>query len=286
MSASKKSRTSSTRKRTPKSFVSGQAAAQAGAPRRVMVIIHGAGSFSSDYYKPFVAAIQQRLGRPFNYIPVYYADITNPSAGIAPMTAPADPPDKAKFKQDLLAEMQRAYDAQPRARSAVGVAASGGAVGAIGLVQIIVKEVGDYLFAPAIAAQIQARLIAGLDQAAQQYGEIVIATLSLGSVVTFDVLKQMGNRYNVSYFFSTGCPLAKLVRVGVRSSDLGEITPSDTAHWYNLYDTHDIIADAIGPQFPDYRLHDIYVQVGDDPISAHDYFHNGETLDLIADSMR
>jgi hypothetical protein len=33
-------------------------------PRKVMVIVHGAGSFPADYYKPLVAAIEQRLGSP------------------------------------------------------------------------------------------------------------------------------------------------------------------------------------------------------------------------------
>lgn len=299
--ASSKSKTASkpaARKRRAQPSVTGQATALAGAPlvatpRKVMVIIHGAGSFSADYYKPFVAAVEQRLGGPFNYIPVYYADITNPpaSAGIAALTAPVDSPAKAKFKQDLMAEMQRAANAQPSARSAVGITATGGAFGngnvsGIGLLQIIVKEVGDYLFAANAAAQIQQRLIAGLDQAAQQSDQIVLACLSLGTLVAFDVLKLFANRYTITYFFTTGCPLAKLRRVGVRPPDLGAITPADVAHWYNLYDTNDLVADAIGPQFPGYRLHDIYVQVGDDPISAHDYFNNGETLDLIADAMR
>jgi hypothetical protein len=298
MTRSKTTPRPSTRKRMAKSSLIGQAGAVAGAPlvqtpRKVMVIIHGAGDFPDDYYKPFVAAIEQRLGGPFNYIPVYYADITNPpaSAGITALTAPVDSPAKAKFEQDLMAEMQRTADARPPARSAVGITATDDAFGSgnvsgISLLQIIVKEVGEYLFTANVAAQIQQRLVAGLDQAAQQFDQIVLACLSLGTVVAFDVLKQFANRYTITYFFTAGCPLAKLRHVGVRSPDLGAITPADVAHWYNLYDTNDIVADAIGPQLPDYRLHDIYVHVGDDPISAHDYFNNGETLDLLADAMR
>src|SRR5450759_5276926 len=110
MTRSKTTPRPSTRKRAVKSLA-GHAAAVAGVPlaqtpRKVVVIIHGAGSFADDYYKPLVAAIEQRLGGAFNYIPVYYADITNPpaSAGITALTAPADSPAKAKFKQDLMAE--------------------------------------------------------------------------------------------------------------------------------------------------------------------------------------
>ena len=133
---------------------------------------------------------------------------------------------------------------------------------------------------------IQRAIKHGLDQAVQEYDEIVLASLSLGTVVSFDVLKQSADRYKIASWFTTGSPLAKLRRVGARPSDLGVIAPANVARWLNLYDTTDIIADAIGPQFPDYRLYDVFVQVGNDPISAHDYFNNGETLDLLADAMR
>ncbi len=258
------------------------------APRKVMVIIHGAGSFPDDYFKPLVAAVEQRLGGPFDYLPVYYADITNPPATeIAPSVATPDTLAEAKFKQDLLAEMQHAYDALPPTRRAVGVTGSEtGNVAGISLVEIIVREVGAYLFRPSVTARIQARLVAGLDQAAQQYDKIVLASHSLGTVVSFDVLKESAGRYKIASWFTTGSPLGKLRRVGMRPSDLGGITSANVARWLNLYDTTDIIADAIGPQLPDYRLFDVFVEVGNDPISAHDYFNNGETLDMLADAMR
>ena len=291
----KTSTSSSTRKSVASTAVTGTASAQAGkpisqAPRKVMVIVHGAGSFPSDYYKPLVAAIEQRLGGPFNYIPVYYADITNPLIpGIAPLTVPPDPPAAAKFKQDFLAEMQRSYDALQTSPQSVGVSASSfgtGNVGGISLVQIIVKEVGNYLFTSSIASRIQTRIVAALDRAAQEYDQIVFASLSLGTVVAFDVLKLFADRYKISYWFTAGCPLGKLRRLDVRPPGVGAIAPASVAHWYNLYDTHDLVASAIGPEFADYRLHDIYVEVGNDPINAHDYFNNGQTLDMLADAMR
>ncbi len=285
---------SSARKRLVSTGVRGKARARVGtpsahAPRKVLVTVHGAGSFPDDYYKPLVAAIEQRLGGPFNYIPVYYADVTNPpTTGIAPMVAAPESPAAAKFKQDLLAEMQRSYDALPPTRRGVGIASAFGTgnVDGISLIEIIVKEVGQYLFTPNVASEIQQRLVAGLDQAAQTYDEIVLASLSLGTVVSFDVLKQCTDRYKISSWFTTGCPLGKLRRVGVRPPDLGAIQPANVARWLNLYDTTDIVGDAIGPQFPGYRLYDIFVEVGSDPISAHDYFNNPATLDLIADAMR
>ncbi len=256
--------------------------------RKGMVIIHGAGSFPDDYCKPLVAAVEQRLGGSFDYLPVYYADITNPPATeIAPPVVPPDTLVEAKFKQDLLAEMQRAYDALPPTRRVFGVAgAETRNVAGLSLAEIIVREVGAYLFRPSVTARIQARLIAGLDQAAQQYDVIVLASHSLGTVVSFDVLKESAGRYKIASWFTTGSPLGKLRRVDMRPSDLGGITPASVTRWLNLYDTTDIIADAIGPQMPDYRLFDVFVKVGNDPISAHDYFNNGETLDMLADAMR
>lgn len=271
--------------------LTGTAAAQIGAsaPSKVLLIVHGAGSFRDDYYKPLVAAIEQRLGGPFNYIPVYYADVTNPpAASVAPMTSETDSPEAADFKRRFLAEMQRSYEASAaQSPAGVGALAEGaGNVGGIKLVQVIVREVAEYLFTSRVASQIQARFAAGLNQAAREYDEIVLAALSLGSLVAFDVLKEIADHYNISYWFSLGAPMGKLRRVGARAPDLGAITPTHVARWYNIYDTIDVIAGAIGPQFPGYRIHDIYVHVGNDPSSAHDYFDNAESLDLLANAMR
>lgn len=257
-------------------------------PRKVMVIVHGAGSFPDDYYKPLVVAIEQRLGGPFNYIPVYYADITNSLTSVA-VLASAESPAITQFKQDFMDEMQRSHDALLESRGEAGVtlgALEAEDVGSIRLVQIIVKEVADYIFVPNFATQIQERLIAGLDQAAQTYDEIVLATLSLGTLVAFDALKPNASRYKILDWFTTGSPLGNLRRIGARQSDLGAIQPANVARWFNLYDTNDVIASAIGPQFPGYRLYDVYVSVGSTPFTAHDYFNNGETLDMLADAMR
>jgi hypothetical protein len=271
----------------------GVASAEAGtplvrAPGKVMVIIHGAGVFPDDYYKPLVAAIEQRLGGPFHYVPVYYADITNPPGGIGALDVTPESPDAVKFKQSLMDEMQRAYDAQReslRADSVTANVAEPGNVEGIALVQALAREVTRYLFTPSVTSAIQQRLIAGLDQAVP-YGEIILASLSLGTVVSFDVLKQSADHYKISTWFTTGCPLGKLRRVGIRSADLGAISPTTVGHWLNLYDTNDIVASPLGPQFPGYRLYDVFVEVGTNPLTAHDYFNNPATWDLMADAMR
>ena len=276
--------------------VTGTATGQVGmpltvTPRKVMVIVHGAGSFPDDYYKPLVAAIEQRLGGAFPYIPVYYADIINPlSLGVTAQVAPVDSPAVASFKQAMLDEMQRTHAAAQQSSRSAGLSALSAEpppnVITISLVQIILKEVGEYLFTSSIRARIQERVVAALDQAARTYDEIVLASLSLGTFVAFDTLKRTADQYKISSFFTMGSPLAMLRRLGIRQPDLGAINPVNVARWLNLYDTNDVIASSIGPQFPDYRLYDVYVSAGNDPLTAHDYFNNGETQDLLADAMR
>jgi len=152
----------------------------------------------------------------------------------------------------------------------------------------ITQEVAEYFFTPGVRAGIQARLTTKLDQAKQQSGEIVIASLSLGTVVCFDVLKQFANRYPISIWFTTGSPIAKLRRVGRYDDNLGAITAQNVARWHNVYDTTDWIADPLGPAFPKpgYRLHDIFVNVASDPVASHDYFNNRETIQVFADALR
>jgi hypothetical protein len=67
--------------------------------------------------------------------------------------------------------------------------------------------------------------------------------------------------------------------------DLGKITRDTVAHWYNVYDNTDFVADALGQTLstPAYQIHDIFVNVATDPIASHDYFTNPQTLRLIAE---
>ncbi len=280
---------------TARAAVSGSASASvaSAAPRKVLVIIHGAGNFSSDYYVPFVNAIQAELGAPFAYLPAYYADVTNPLHAMALTAAPVSDAQK-QFEADFQRELQRSFDAMPPAQKSLGVTslatATGGAFGNGGPLDIlrdVSREVSQYLFTPNVKAQIDDRLVTQL-KAAQQYDEIILASLSLGTVVSFDVLKQFAAQYKTSYWFSCGCPLGKLRTVHMYDDTLGAINAQNVAHWWNIFDTTDLIADVVGPAFPQpgYRVHDIFVNVGNDPISSHDYFNNPEVIKMIAATLR
>lgn len=57
-------------------------------PRRVMVIVHGGGDIPEDYYNNLVNAIEESLGRSFDFISVYYSDVvTGRALGVAPLVS-------------------------------------------------------------------------------------------------------------------------------------------------------------------------------------------------------
>lgn len=248
----------------------------------VFVMVHGGGSFPDDWHTPLVQAIERELGRPFEYLAVYYADVTNRI-----MARAMETPEEWQFKNALEREFQKSFEAartspaMPRKRATrlAGLAP-------LGQFASITHELAGYFFDARVRSQIQKRLIEKLNQA--QDRPIILASLSLGTVVCFDVLKRLARRYHIALWFTTGSPIAKLRRVGRYDDTLGAITTRHVAQWYNLYDTTDWIADPLGPSFPrpGYRLHDIFVNVAGDPIGSHDYFNNRETIQMFADAIR
>ncbi|MEW5720009.1 MAG: hypothetical protein AB1817_15380 [Chloroflexota bacterium] len=255
------------------------------APQKVLVMVHGAGTFPEDWYKPLVAAVEKELGHSFAYLPVYYADVTN-----RPRARALETPEQSQFKANFERELRKSFDA---ARSSPTIPADR-AVSIAGLPAPlerfggITKELAAYFFDAGVRAEIQARLTTVLDQAKQKSQDIVLACLSLGTVVCFDALRQSAQRYRIPFWFTTGAPIAKLRRIGVYDDNLGALTAQNVARWYNVYDTTDWIADPLGPSFPKpgYRLHDIFVNVAFDPIASHDYFTNRETIKMFADALR
>ncbi len=250
--------------------------------RRVMVMIHGAGPFPPDWYKPLVAAIEQELGHPFDYLPVYFADVGTRRAALA------DSPSKAKFKAAFQKELQKSFQATT---STLPAHRRGRAVAVRSPLQtyaMTTQHVADYFFSPALRAAIQARLIEKLDEARKKFDEIVLVAHSLGTVVSFDVLKQYAGRYNLVAFFTAGSPIAKLRRLGKYDERLGAIDYQHVRRWYNVYDTTDWVADPLGPAFPKpgYRVFDVFVDVGVLPDASHDYLNNRETIQLFAEAMR
>ncbi|MBM3127582.1 MAG: hypothetical protein FJ009_02990 [Chloroflexi bacterium] len=163
--------------------------------RPVLVMVHGGGSFPEDWYKPLVAAVEKELGKPFAYLPVYYADVVKP-VGVRAL----ETPEEAQFKKDFERELEKSFDA---ARASPTLPADR-AVGIVGLpaplerIGGIAQELAGYFFDANLRAKIQARLIKQLDAAKKQSNRIIVASLSLGTVVCFDVLKPHADRYHIA----------------------------------------------------------------------------------------
>ncbi len=267
----------------------GQAHAVPGAAaRKVVVFLHGAGNFQPNYEIPWVDELTKRLQAPFAHLGVYYANIINSSPTIKAMAAAPDSGEQARFEAEFGEQLRRAYDSIPHMHRTPRVTSF--ALNDIAAAfTAVTRSVGVYLFKPNIATEIQKCVVQSMDQAMANYDDIVFVSHSLGTVIAFDVLRESGDRYNkISAWFTTGCPLGKLRQIGMRGDDLGAITRANIAHWYNVYDSTDLIADPLGPFFPrpGFRLHDIFVDVARDPVASHDYLRNSETLDLIAEAMR
>ncbi len=195
-------------------------------------------------------------------------------------------PQGAAVAGKLLPQIQKAFPGVPLA-DWMNRATTTGSPGGID-VSLTVRQVCQYLTQADIVTRMQAPLVAALDQATNNFDEVVVASHSLGSVITFDVLHDHADTYNkVSHWFTLGCPLLKIQRLGHRS-DLGLIGYATVKHWFNVYDTTDLVANALGPGFskPDYLMHDIFIDIAQDPLPSHDYYDNSDTLDLIAAAMR
>ncbi len=258
------------------------------APRRVMVIVHGGGDTPENYYETLVSAVKDRLGKPFKFIAAYYSDIvTGPARGVAATVAEAESPAVARFKAEYEQQLRKTYAKTQAEKQPLAAAGLFDHLIDAALADTI-DEVVQYLLDPNVASEVQARLVKAFNQAAQKRGDIVLVSHSLGTVVSYDVLNRLADHYNIAYWFTLGCPLAKLVNLRRRDTQIGKIDASHIARWHNVYDTNDFVGDAIGTTFntADFHIHDIFVEVASAMPAAHDYFNNPATLDLIADAMR
>lgn len=255
-------------------------------PRPVMVIVHGGGNIPKDYWKGLVQATQTQLGEPFDFIPAFYSDIiTVRATGIA-ATLP-EPPEVKRFRAEYEKQLRAAHEQNQKEKSQRGIASFAG-INIDGAIVDTIEEVIAYVFNLNTAPQIRERVRATLDQAAEEFDEIVLVSHSLGTVVAFDILSQDADKYKIAQWFTLGCPLAKLVKTRVREADLGAIKTQNVARWWNVYDTNDFVADVIGAYFhrEDFRVHDIFVEVAPTMPAAHDYLANQETQIMLADAMR
>ena len=292
------------------------------APSRAMVIIHGAGEWPIDYSKPMVETIQGFIDSPvakqFERIEVNYSDVIKSSAAQAARATLGQSQTtfmNAMMSEHLQASMNAIGTDQLLKRmigqtpQLIGLATAalfpGSDVVLNALSQIAcgkplaqlrsevlsavaptIQDVCLYLYATAFENQFRQCLIDKLHQA-QTFDEVILVSHSLGTVIAFDVLNSWTEATpNIPVWFTMGCPLAKVLRLA--SGRTAELTkPSLVKRWFNVYNTHDLVANMLSPTFFKDGVYDVFCELKDptksDPGSAHDYFTNDHALKLIAE---
>ncbi len=268
---------------------------------KVLVNVHGAGKQMSDFYKEALAELTLILGSEPACLPCWYADLSNVGSAVRAYRRPS--PRENKVREALLEEIcqrQRELQRAPLSkRSPRRTTVRAGSMSARtvrpstrratrslmdmpAMVTDVIADVVRYLFDSRLQKAIKQRLNAVLVKAAEGYDETILVSHSLGTVASFDVLRDAADRYNITRFVTMGSPLRKLATVGCHSMNLGAISRDTVPFWRNLYDTTDLVADAIGPAFPGYPIEDVFIQVADAPIPSHDYWRNRQVLEMIA----
>lgn len=169
----------------------------------------------------------------------------------------------------------------------------------------LVQEVGGYLGSPGFREQVVAGLRRVLAEAAGAGQTVVLNSHSLGSVVTFDALREPIANLRVARWFTLGSPLwlfggvfgwwtRQAESFGVINQDLA--AGGNGAWWVNRYDIRDPVAgalhDLLAPILPAAelaRLVDVPTDnIGSagsltgDPLKAHDYWDNDQVVSDLA----
>lgn len=251
---------------------------------RILVTIHGAGKWEGNYADSMVATIEDILQQDIDCKPAYYGEfIRRWSRGQARKLFHST---KARrLRTDFERALRKAFARSADAKRGVPFSK----IRLPGIIEgpaILIQHVGGYLADPRLAEKIKKRLIANLDLAAQANAEIVLLSHSLGTVVAFDVLKEKDRQYNIGQWFTAGCPLDKLRRIGARDTQLDNI-PDQVRQWINLYDKDDWVADPLHAfATAGFPVDDREIKVANGMPAAHDYFNNCKTLVTVADAFR
>ena len=291
-------------------------------PTRAMVIIHGAGNWSLGYSKPVVESIQGFINSPaakqFERIEVNYSDVIMSAAAQAARATLGQSQTtfmNAMLNEHLQASMNAIGTDQLLKRmiaqtpQLIGLATAalfpGSDIVLNALAQIIcgkslaqlrsdvlsaitptIQDVCLYLYATAFENQFRQRLIDKLHEA-QKFDQVILLSHSLGTVIAFDVLNAWTEAIpQIPVWFTMGCPLAKVLRLA--SGRNAELTkPSLVKRWFNVYNTHDLVANPLSPTFFKDGVYDVFCELKDptktDPGSAHDYYSNDHALKLVAE---
>ncbi len=157
-------------------------------------------------------------------------------------------------------------------------------------INCVIWEVLHYLFDPNTNQRLRALVQPTIDEAVAECDEVVLVSHSLGTVISYDILRNAPATYKgkISNWFTLGCPLGKVASAIPTFQQLGNISYYTVKRWYNFYAAKDLVASPIGPVLAreqSYLIHDVFMDFGADPLAAHDYLHNDETLIYISQTM-
>ena len=246
---------------------------------KVLLIVHGAGKTMSDFYKKPVADLGVVLGQDPDCLPCWYGDLSNIGA---PVFGPPDPEADA-FRTSFVVQLK--IQSEEITAEAPAGAANFGLADTAATVADLVADVTRYLYDSTLRDPMRQRLQDVLEQA-KAYDETILVSHSLGTVLTFDVLCEHADEYNVSHFITMGSPLRKVVIAGARTSKVGAITKQNVAMWRNIYDSRDLVANVLGPVFTGYPLEDVHSESAGGLIRAHDYWGRDTIVRAIADYLK
>lgn len=249
-----------------------------------LVLIHGAGKEPSNYYQGFITALEKAMGNPISYLPAWWSDLSSIGPAVRGGPDPAQSPEALAFRQDFLQELGLASAKKGSPNAGMRAARSLGST--IVLLADVANDVVRYLFDTEVRRMIQERLIARLEEARKRFSHTVLVSHSLGTVISYDVLRQTASAFNVRTWFTTGSPLAKLVKLHRCSPQVGEIALPPSIKWENLYDPSDVVASALRQAFKPYPIHDVRVENGSGIMQSHDYWRNPQLTHLVAKALK
>jgi hypothetical protein len=244
----------------------------------VLVTIHGAGKWEPAYAVPIEEFIESDVKKDVIVFPAWYGKLNPETKSRARgATATRFLFVHAAILAELMNDMRKRKSARD-SRLQLDMLLPGG-IDAITLAQ----HVAGYLLFPDFAKRLRTILQKQLDKAATTHKDIVLISHSLGSVVAFDLLKQTHKRYAIAHWYTVGCPLDKLVRIGERDGNVGHIR-RNVKCWDNLYDKDDWVANQL-KEF-DFPIHNKAVDNAPDMPEAHNYFKYKQALTCYADAFR
>lgn len=282
----------------------------------VLILVHGAGPFTFPEWQPILRAIDEFApANKFDCIGFVYAD------ALPPMPNTDRQAFRARFRREIARERLMSGFLIAQAEKRRRGEKTNWHVNSLGSflfdlffalhlddllawvlelflqmpapAEQIIAAVHAYLRNKTAADFIRQQLSDALDEASR-YKNVVLVSHSLGSVVALDGINRWAQPGCVTNWFTLGSPLSKIRRVRDDGTP-NELVYPNVVLWNNLYDTDDLIANPLGPEFSPQvtneisdkpYVRDIFVNAGDDPVSAHAYYFNKPSLKLIADALK